>query len=83
LTEERNVLGPLPALYRIIVSACALLACVGLGAWLAFTLPLPLLAGVGASIGAGIGVVAVLLLTHDFRQGGAPHRVRMRTPRHH
>ena len=78
------MLGPLPALYRIIVSACALLACVGLGAWLAFTLPVPLLAGAGASIGAGIGVVAVLLLTHNFRHpGGTPHRVRMRTPRHH
>ena len=77
------MLGPLPAGYRIIVSVCALLACVGLGAWLASTLPVPLLAGVGASIGAGIGVVAVLLLTHDFRHHGAgPQRVRMRTPRH-
>ena len=68
------MLGPLPALYRIIVSVCALLACVGLGAWLAFTLPVPLLAGAGASIGAGIGVVVVLLLTNDFRDPGAtPH----------
>jgi hypothetical protein len=78
------VLGPLPALYRIIVSVCVLLACVGLGAWLAYTLPVPLLAGAGASIGAGIGVVAVLLLTRDVgHPGGTPHRVRMRTPRHH
>lgn len=61
------MLEPLPTLYRVIVSTCALLACVGLGAWLAFTLPVPLLATAGAGIGAGIGMVAVLLLTHDFR----------------
>lgn len=75
------MLGPLPTLYRVIVSVCALLAFVGVGAWLAFTLPVPLLAGAGAGIGAGIGVVAVLLLVHDFHHHGAtPHRVR--TARH-
>jgi hypothetical protein len=65
------VLGPLPTLYRVVVSTCALLGCVGLGAWLAFTLPVPLLASAGAGIGAGIGVVVMLLLTHDFRHDGA------------
>lgn len=77
------MLGPLPTLYRVIVSVCALLACVGLGAWLAFALPVPLLAGAGAGIGAGIGVVTVLLLTHDFaHHHAAPHHVRIRLPRH-
>jgi hypothetical protein len=76
------VLGPLPTLYRVIVSVCALLAFVGLGAWLAVTLPVPLLASAGAGIGAGIGAVAVLLLVHDFEERGSAHRVRLRTPRH-
>ena len=78
------MLGPLPTLYRVIVSACAFLACVGVGAWLANMLPGPLLAGAGAGIGAGIGAVAALLLTHRFpHQGAEPHHVRLRGPRHH
>lgn len=76
------MLGPLPTLYRVIVSVCALLAFVGLGAWLAVTLPVPLLASAGAGIGAGIGAVAVLLLVHDFEQHRTAHRVRLRAPRH-
>lgn len=75
------MLGPLPILYRVIVSVCALLAFIGLGAWLALALPVPL-AGAGAGIGAGIGVVAVLLLVHDFEQRGHADRVQLRTPRH-
>lgn len=74
------MLGPLPPLYRMVVAVCALLAFVGLGAWLAVTLPIPLLASAGAGIGAGIGVIVVLLLVHD------PHRQptaqRLRTSRH-
>jgi hypothetical protein len=59
------VLGPLPTIYRIIVSVCALAACAGLGAWLTSRLPGSFLAPTGAGIGAAIGVVAVLLLLHD------------------
>lgn len=73
------MLGPLPTLYRVIVSASALLACIGVGAWLANMLPGPLLAGAGAGIGAGCGAVAALLLTHQFgHHEAAPHRVRLR-----
>jgi hypothetical protein len=77
------VLGPLPPIYRLIVSACALGACVGLGAWLTWTLPGPLLAPAGAGIGAGIGMVATLLLLHDFhRRNQRAKHVHVRTHRH-
>ena len=78
------MLGPLPALYRIIVAVCAVLAFIGLGAWLAFTLPIPLQAAAGAGIGAGFGVVVVLGAFHDFHDGhDAAHRVRARAYRRH
>jgi hypothetical protein len=59
------VLGPLPKLHRWIVCALALVTCVGVGAWLAFTLPVPVLAGSGAIGGLALGLVVVLLLLHD------------------
>jgi hypothetical protein len=59
------VLGPLPPLHRWIVCALALVTCIGVGAWLAFTLPVPVLAGSGAVVGAALGLVVVLLLLHD------------------
>ncbi len=78
------MLGPLPPLHRAIVSACALLAFVGFGAWVGFSLPTPAVMSVGAGIGAGLGVVAVLLLLHEAnpRQPRA-QRLRARHPRHH
>jgi hypothetical protein len=73
------VLGPLPPFYRIVVSLCALLACVGIGAWLAYVLPVTAVASTGAGIGLGIGAIVVILLLHDFDdRGGHPHRVRVR-----
>jgi ABC-type Fe3+-siderophore transport system permease subunit len=78
------VLGPLPAIYRVIVAVCAVLAFIGLGAWLAYTLPIPLQAPAGAGIGAGIGVVAVLGILHDFHHRHPPaHHVRARAYRRH
>ena len=59
------MLGPLPRLHRWIVCALALVTCIGVGAWLAFTLPIPVLAGSGAVVGAALGLVVVLLLLHD------------------
>lgn len=61
------MLGPLPTLYRVIVCVCAFLAFVGLGVWLAWMLPDSGLASTGTSIGAGLGIVVVLLLLHDAR----------------
>ena len=58
------MLGPLPPLYRWVVCILALVACIGAGAWLAFTLPIPLLAAGGAGIGAALGVVLVILVLH-------------------
>ena len=59
------MLGPLPPLHRWVVCALALLACIGLGAWLAFTLPVPLIATAGAGIGAALGCVLVVLVLHE------------------
>ncbi len=71
------MLGPLPPLYRWLVGAVTLLACVFVGAWLAATLPVPLLAPAGAGIGAALGVVAVVALLHS-QASGRPVRARQR-----
>ncbi len=77
------MLGPLPPIYRVIVSVCTLLSFWGLGAWLSYLLPETQLAEVGTGIGLGLGVVAVLLLVHDPTHGRG-HRapIRHRGPRH-
>jgi hypothetical protein len=68
-------LGPLPTLHRVVVGALTLLACAGLGAWLAFKLPVPLLVPGGAVVGASLGVLAtVLLLAHRPRDGRSERR---------
>ncbi len=72
------MLGPLPLLHRWLVCALALLACVGAGAWLAATLPGPVVAATGAGIGAALGLVVVLLVLHDERvppEAGRPRRL--------
>ncbi len=58
------MLGPLPFLYRVAVATVSLLLCVGVGAWLADALPVPLLVTSGAQIGAACGVLLVLLVVH-------------------
>jgi hypothetical protein len=73
------VLGPLPPLYRLIVSVLALLAFVGVGAWLAFTLPIAVVAPTGAMIGAMLGALVVLGMLHE----DAPRPSHARTRRHH
>lgn len=75
------MLGPLPTLYRVIVSACAFLAFVGLGVWSAWMLPDSALASIGTGLGAGLGIVVVLLLLHVPHPPAGPSRVRVRTPR--
>ena len=70
------MLGPLPKLYRVIVSLSALLLFVGAGAWGAFMLPYPILVSVGASVGLAIGVVCAYLLLHQSHSEAQPHRVR-------
>ncbi|MGZ4444894.1 MAG: hypothetical protein ACXVXC_17160 [Nocardioidaceae bacterium] len=73
------MLGPLPTVHRVVVTICALLAGVGLGAWLPKVLPVTMLASTGAGIGFGVGAIAVLLLLHDpGHHDGHPQRVRVR-----
>jgi len=60
------VLGPLPQIYRIIVSVIALTVFVAGGVWAAFRLPFPILVSVGASSGLAIGAICVFLLLHEF-----------------
>jgi hypothetical protein len=74
-------LGPLPAIYRIAVIACALIVCIGVGAWLAAKVSDASLVGQGAWIGAGFGAVLALLLVHDVDRPSArpaPARARAR-----
>lgn len=73
------MLGPLPPLYRLIVSVLALLAFVGVGAWLAFTLPIAVIAPTGAMIGAMLGALVVLGMLHE----DAPRPSHARARRHH
>lgn len=77
------MLGPLPTFYRVVVSVCALLSFVGIGAWLSFLMPEVFVAAVGTSLGLGLGVVAVLLLLHQPARTGADRRVSVRSHRHH
>ena len=65
--------GSAPPALPLLVSLLALVACIGAGAWLAFTLPVPVLATSGAAIGAALGVVLVILVLHD---GDGPARTR-------
>lgn len=75
------MLGPLPTLYRVIVSVFAFLAFVGLGVWLAWLLPESVLASAGTGIGAALGLVVVVLLLHDARDRDDHGRARVRAPR--
>ena len=59
------MLGPLPRLHRLVVCAVALLTCAGVGAWVAFTLPVPVLASGGAAVGASCGLLLVGLLLRE------------------
>lgn len=77
------MLGPLPKVYRVVVSVCALVAFVGLGAWIGYFLPVAAVAGTGAGVGAAVGMLAVMLLLHDFdARHPRAHRVHARNHRH-
>ena len=76
------MLGPLPTFYRVVVSVCALLSFVGIGAWLSFLMPGTFVASIGAGLGLGLGAIAVLLLLHVPQNSGG-HGVRVRSHRHH
>lgn len=73
-----TVLGPLPKLYRLVVSLVAVLLFVGSGAWAAYVLPYPFLVGAGAGVGLAIGVICAYLLLHVAEQPRSPHDARQR-----
>lgn len=66
------MLGPLPQVYRIIVSVIALAVFVAGGVWAAFMLPFPILVSVGASSGLAIGGVCAFFLLHEFHHAPVP-----------
>ncbi|MGZ4437167.1 MAG: hypothetical protein ACXVYY_20240 [Oryzihumus sp.] len=70
------MLGPLPTKYRLVVTLCALVAFMGLGAWVAYTLDLPVVVGVGAEIGAALGAIAAAVLVHQPHPRAARTRLR-------
>jgi uncharacterized membrane protein YeaQ/YmgE (transglycosylase-associated protein family) len=63
-------------MHRWIVCIVALVGCIGVGAWLAYTLPVSDVIASGALVGAALGAVVVALLLHDFRPHPRPARVR-------
>ena len=63
------VLGPLPALHRLLVVGVVLVVGVCAGAWIAHFTPLEVAAPAGALIGAAAGVLAGGALVHDFSPG--------------
>lgn len=80
------MLGPLPTKYRFVVAACALVAFIGVGAWAGLSID-TVLPSTGVLVGATLGVVASLLLLHDFTSTHPhPRAARVharRTPRRH
>lgn len=73
------MIGRLPRLYRWRTVAIALVACVGVGAWLAASTPVPVVAPVGALVGGLAGALLAFVLLHDFSHHRAhPVRVRRR-----
>ena len=72
-----HVLGPLPALYRLVVVGVVLVVGVCSGAWIALFTPLQVAALAGALVGAAAGVLAGFALVHDFSHG-RQDRVRRR-----
>jgi hypothetical protein len=76
------VLGPLPRLYRIIVSVVAIVVFAAGGVWAAYTLPYPFVLSVGAGIGLAVGGLCTFVLLHDFHsaQTAEPSRVRRTRP---
>ena len=69
------VFGPLPVLYRFIVMTCTLLIGIGGGAWVAHDTALPVAVSAGALLGGLAGLVASLVVVHDFTTQARPARV--------
>jgi len=77
------MLGPLPRLYRVIVSAVALVVFVAGGAWAAYMLPYPILLSAGAGVGLAVGGLCTFFLLHEFGHSAVVHRSSIRRHRPH
>lgn len=77
------MLGPLPRLYRIIVSVIALAVFVAAGAWAAYTFPYPRLVSVGASIGLAVGAMCAFFLLHQTHGSHSTQTSRARRTHFH
>jgi len=64
------VIGPLPALHRVLLAAVAVLTFAVGGAWVALTTPY-LVRTWGLLAGAATGTLVAYLLVHDFHRGAA------------
>lgn len=69
------MLGPLPKLYRLLVSVTVVALFVGAGTWVAVVLPPSVLVSYGVSAGLVVGGACAFLLVHESRHAPAPHRV--------
>lgn len=70
------MLGPLPKMYRVLVSLVALALFVAAGVWTAVMLPYSPSVSYGLSAGLLVGGACAFLLVHQSRRVAAPHRVR-------
>ena len=70
------MLGPLPRLYRVIVSVIALAVFVAGGVWAAIMMPFAILVSVGASSGLAIGGLCAFFLLHEFHHAPTPQTSR-------
>ena len=74
------MLGPLPALHRIVLVLSALAVCIGLGVLLGVMPEVALNVRLGLIAGAATGLAAAFVLVHDFHQRERqPVRARRRT----
>ena len=74
------MLGPLPALHRIVLVVSALAVFVGLGVWLGVMPEVPLNVRLGLLAGGATGLAAAFVLVHDFHEREhQPARARRRT----
>jgi hypothetical protein len=73
-TRGCQVFGPLPVLYRFTVILCTLLVGIGSGAWIAHDTALPVAVSGGALLGGLAGLLASVVLVHDFSTQARPAR---------
>ena len=65
-----EMLGPLPALHRLVLVLTALVVFIGIGVWLGMMPEVPLNVRLGLLVGVGAGVAAAFVLVHDFQRSG-------------